>query len=415
MPDKSLESLLASRPAGRWRRLLPYLALLATVLLLLSWRSGSRDSAPTSRYLTEKITQGDLRAVVTATGTLEPIHQVTVGSELSGLVAAVLVTENDRVLKGQPLVLLDTAKLAEQTDRSRAALATAEAQLRQAEATVTETAASLHRLEELARRSEGLLVAAADLDSARATATRAAAARDSARAAVAEAESAVRMNEKELVKGTIRSPIDGIVLSRSIEPGQTVAASLQAPVLFTLAEDLRSMKLEVGVSEADVAKVASDQQASFSVDAWPGELFAATVKKVQYGSKVVENVVTYQAELEVANADLRLRPGMTATADIGVAERREVLLVPNAALRFRPPAVVTPPKKTSFSLLPRPPGLDKGAAQATSAGERVFVLRHQQVVEVAVKKGLTDGKMTEISAAEIRPGDEVVLEILGGE
>lgn len=408
----SLEALLQQSRPGALRRALPWLALLGVLLLAFAWRGSFTRQQRTTTYLTHTLNTGDLSALVTATGSLEPTHQVTVGSELSGLVAEVLVTENDSVKKGQPLALLDTVKLEEQIERTRAARDTARAQVSQAEATVKETASNLRRLEQLSLRSEGSLVAVADLDTVRAQAERAEAALASARAGLAEAESALRVNQQELVKATIRSPIDGIVLSRNIEPGQTVAASLQAPVLFTLAEDLRAMRLEVGVAEADVAKVAAGQLATFTVDAWPGESFTARVSKVQYGSKVVENVVTYATELEVDNTDLRLRPGMTATAELQVAERHGVLLVPNAALRFSPPAQAVA-KKTSFSLLPRPPGVDKAPA-APREGDRVFVLKDGQPVEVAVEAGLSDGKSTEISADGLRVGDQILLEIEEG-
>lgn len=411
-PGGELAALLKSSQPGFWRRALPWLALLAALLLALTWRATSVRQEKTTTYLTHNLAAGDLSALVTATGSLEPTHQVTVGSELSGLVAEVLVAENDVVAQGQVLVRLDTVKLEEQIQRTRAARDTARAQVSQAEATVREMASNLRRLEQLSLRSEGSLVAVADLDTARAQSERAEASLASARAGLAEAESALRVNQQELVKATIRSPIDGIVLSRNIEPGQTVAASLQAPVLFTLAEDLRAMRLEVGVAEADVAKVAAGQLATFTVDAWPGESFTARVEKVQYGSKVIENVVTYATELQVDNNDLRLRPGMTATAELQVAERRGVLLVPNAALRFSPPTQVVA-KKTSFSLLPRPPGVDKAATPAT-AGDRVFVLKDGQPVEVAVEAGLTDGKSTEISGEGLSVGDLILLEIEEG-
>jgi len=406
--QQGLEALLASQKRGPLRRWLPWLAGLA-VLLFAVWRFSGQSAVETSSYVTQPLERGDLVAIVTATGNLEPTHQVTVGSELSGVVDQVLVEENDQVQKGQILAVLDTSKLAEQTERTRAALNTARAQVQQTEATVTETRANLHRLEELLRRSEGLLVSQADLDASRAQAARAEAALASMRAAQAEAESALRANETDLVKGVIRSPIDGLVLERNIEPGQTVAASFQAPILFTLAENLRTMKLEVGVAEADVAKVASDNRASFTVDAWPGQSFEARVIKVKFGSKVVENVVTYGAELEVDNSDLRLRPGMTATADIRVAERHDVLLAPNAALRFAPPEVAK--KSKGFSMMPRPP---VQARTVTSDTPRLFVLRNQQPVEVAVTTGLSDGKKTEVVGEGLKPGDAVILEMTEG-
>jgi HlyD family secretion protein len=201
------------------------------------------------------------------------------------------------------------------------------------------------------------------------------------------------------------------VLERRIEPGQTVAASFQAPVLFTIGQDLSRMDLTVYVSEADVGQVEAGQTASFTVDAWPESVFEAVVRKVSFGSQTVENVVSYEAELEVGNEDLKLRPGMTATASIQVAERRDALVVSNAALRFRPPA----PKKSSFrfSILPTPP--DLGRSDAGADDTAVHVLRDGVLTRVAVEAGLSDGQWTEVIGPDLGEGDEVVVEILEDE
>lgn len=416
MPDTSptpteLDRLIEQSPHRR--RWLWALVLLAVAALLLIPVLRNRSASDEARFRTEPVRRADLAAVVSATGNLEPTNQVDVGSELSGTIAEVLVDANDSVTAGQVLARLDTTKIEQQTEQSRGALRVARAQLSQAKATRVETAADLDRYEEVARLSGGKVPSKTELDAARASKLRAEAAVESAEAAVAEAEAKLRANQYDLGKSVIRSPIDGIVLDREIEPGQTVAASFQAPVLFTIAQDLKRMDLTVNVSEADVGSVRAGQSATFTVDAWPDKDFQATVKKVLFGSKTVENVVSYEAELEVPNDDLSLRPGMTATADIRVAERQGVLVVPNGALRFTPPAAPsTSTERSGFSLLPRPPRL--GQRNGNGDGPGIYVLRDGQIEHVPVTTGLTDGKHTEVESPTLAEGDQVVLEMLGG-
>ncbi|WP_374511624.1 efflux RND transporter periplasmic adaptor subunit [Niveibacterium sp.] len=372
------------------------------------------------KFNTVAVKRGDLVVTVTATGKLEPTNQVTVGSELSGTVAQVLVDTNDHVRKGQTLAVLDLSKLRDQTEKARAVLAAARARQEQAQATLVESEATLARQEEVAKLSGGKVPAKSELDTARATAARARADVASARASVAETEAALRTNETDLGKAAIRSPIDGVVLTRKIDPGQTVAASFTAPELFVLAEDLAQMRLKVDVAEADVGKVHDEQPASFTVDAWPDRNYAAKVTKVQYGSTLVENVVSYKTELQVSNADLTLRPGMTATADIRIAERKGVLLVPGAALRFKPSKETAAPESGGLlsSLIPKPPRPPRPAVNAASRSrplvqgseQTLWVLRdgHPQPVKVTV--GLTDGRMVEVSGGGVEDGLEVITE-----
>lgn len=371
-------------------------------------------------FNTAAIKRGDIVVTVTATGKLEPTNQVTVGSELSGTVAQVLVDTNDRVRKGQTLAVLDLSKLRDQTEKARAVLAAARARLEQTQATLVETEATLARQEEVAKLSGGKVPAKSELDTARAAAARARADVASAHASVAETEAALRTNETDLGKAAIRSPIDGVVLTRKIDPGQTVAASFTAPELFVLAEDLAQMRLKVDVAEADVGKVHDGQPATFTVDAWPDRNYAAKVTKVQYGSTLVENVVSYKTELEVSNADLTLRPGMTATADIRIAERKGVLLVPGTALRFKPRTEATAPESGGLlsSLIPKPPRPPRPAANAAShsrplaqgSEQTLWVLRDGVPQPIKVTVGLTDGRIVEVSGAGVQDGLEVITE-----
>lgn len=419
-----LAAVIRAGNAGSKKKTRYVLIALAAVIVLgggfwISRARAAKNQGPA--YATEAVRRGDLGLTITATGNLEPTNEVTVGSELSGTILEVYVDINDRVKKGQPLAKLDTTKVAQQTESSRAALKSAQASVAQAEATVKETAATLARQQELHRVSGGKLPSQSDLDAAEAAATRARANLLSAQASVAQAEAQLRINENDLGKAVIKSPIDGIVLTRSVEPGQTVAASLNAPELFVLAENLEHMKLKVTVAEADIGRVTAGLHSSFTVDAWPNRAYRANVSRVAYGSTTTNNVVTYETDLEVSNDDLSLRPGMTATADINVAEAKGVLLVPATALRFDPASASSAPTtaKKSFvqSLAPMPPrrqGSNKGDANAEKlpiGTGRLWVLRDGQPQAVSVKLGLTDGRYTEVSADGLTEGAPVILRL----
>lgn len=427
-------------PARRWSGWLLAAGLVLALVAGLVWwlRGGGQDK--TLSYRSTPAVTGHLRVGVSATGNLEPINQVDVGSELSGTVEAVLVDDNDRVRKGQVLARLDTAKLQDAVAKSEAALAQAQAQVKLAQATTAEARASLARLRQVAQLSGGKVPAATEITTAEATLARAEATEASMQAAVQQAVAALRSDRTNLGKAQIRSPIDGVVLARKVEPGQTVAASLQVATLFTLAENLAQMQLKVNVDEADVGQVKAGQTASFSVDAYPDRRYPARIQRVGLGSTTTNNVVSYATLLEVDNADLTLRPGMTATADITTLVRENVLLVPNAALRWSPPAAAgaasgsaagggggasggAPRSSLVGSLMPRPPGAgarpgnagngaNGGAGKAArSAQQTVWVLGadgHPQAVPVTV--GATDGKLTQIVSGALQAGQAVVTD-----
>ncbi len=375
------------------------------------WQQKQQHAAAPS-YVTEPASIGNLTLNVTANGTLQPTRSVNIGSELSGTVRRVLVDVNDRVKNGQVLVELDTAKLGDQVTRSRAAVASAVAQLALSTATVKEAQANLARLEEVSRLSGGKVPSASELDSARATLDRAVATEASARASLDSARATLATDETNLSKASIRSPIDGVVLTRTVDPGNAVAASLQAVTLFTIAEDLSKLQLKVNVDEADVGRVKVGQKASFTVSAFPARRFPATITTVSYGSTITDNVVTYVTQMDVANTDLSLRPGMTATSTITAVERKNVLLVPNTALRFSPPVAATDTPKASGGFMskmmpsmPRPRKTASGGAV-----KRVWVLRDGAPVEVSVTPGISDGRMTEITDGDLKEGMAVITE-----
>ena len=428
-PASHLPAWLAGDTRPRWRQPRTWLlagGVLALVAAALLWlRQGAAPPPP--RYVTEPVSRGDLALTVTANGTLQPTRSVSIGSELSGTVARVLVDVNDRVRKGQLLVELDTAKLAAQLTKSDAALNNARAALAQAQATVTEARAALKRLQEVQRLSAGQLPAATELDAAQAALDRAVANEAAARASVTEAQATLTTDRTNLDKAAIRAPIDGVILTRAVEPGQAVAASLQAVTLFTLAEDLARMKLSVNVDEADVGQVQAGQRARFSVSAWPTRQYPATITRVAYGSTTTDNVVTYTTQLDVDNPDLTLRPGMTATAQIAATERKGVLLVPNTAFSYSPVSDTAAGgggggggSGIVSALMPRPPGGNAPKKSATSgAGKaggsrQVWVLKEGRPVALPVQAGLSNGRLTEVSGPGLAEGLPVITDQQSG-
>lgn len=416
--DIAIESLLGSDATRPWWRRPALWAVVAALIALVAgallWQD-KRTAEAQPRYVTEPVMRGRLVVTVTANGTLVPTNKVDIGSELSGTVARVLVDVNDLVKKGQLLAELDTSKLSDQVMRSRAGLDVALAKVKQAQATVREATGNLQRLEEVARLSGGRVPSQAELASAQATLARGEADASGAQSGVADARAALSADETSLRKASIRSPINGVVLSRSVDPGNAVAASLQAVTLFTIAEDLAQMKLQVNVDEADVGQVSQGQKATFSVSAYPNRNYPATTTRVYYGSTITNNVVTYVAELQVDNKDLTLRPGMTATAMIVAAERDNALLVPNAALRFTPQAAAAGAAASGAGivsrLLPRmAPQRQRHAGTQAAAARQLWVLQGSEAVPIMVTPGATDGRMTEVTSDNLKEGMAVITE-----
>jgi HlyD family secretion protein len=405
----------SGRRRRHWVRWAAATALLVVVAIGgYLWLSGGGEERVT--YVTSEVTKGNLTVTVTATGNLKAINQVDVGSEISGIIKTVHVDVNQTVKAGQPLARLDPDKLEAQVLLTRAALAAAKARVAEAEATVSERKGQLERIKSLAKqkwRSDQ------DLDIAQAAYLRAVAALAVVKALVQEAMARLRTDETNLRKAIIRAPVDGVVLERKVEPGQTVAASFQAPVLFVLAEDLRKMELRVDVDEADVGKVKTGLAAVFTVDAYPQRRFRARITRVNYASKVNQGVVSYETLLQVDNSDLSLRPGMTATAEITAQTYTGVTTVPNAALRFTPQSGTAATRRGGVlgALVPRRPrtGQQK-PKQVTRTGTNrtVYILVDGSPKAVSVTIGATDGKRTIIRGGEISPGVRVIVEARRG-
>jgi HlyD family secretion protein len=370
------------------------------------WYAVSSGNGNTISYDTAPVARQTIVVKVQATGNVQPTTEVDVSSERSGVIRTVNVDANSIVRKGDVLAELDAERLEAQLTRLEAALAAAEARLADAKATGAEKQVALARAERLSRQG---ISAAQDLDTARASGARAAAAVLAAEADIDVAKADIVMQRTDIEKTRILSPVNGIVLKRSAEPGQTVASSFQAPVLFTLAEDLTRMQLEANVDEADIGQVKTEQKAAFTVDAYPGQSFPAVIDTIEYSPKVTDNVVTYKAVLTVDNSGMLLRPGMTATAQIVTQEVRDALAVPNAALRYAPPRVE---KQQGWSVtnlfIPRMPRGERQTAPAANGERTLYVLENGAPKRVTVKTGVTDGRMTEIVSGDLAEGAEVI-------
>lgn len=437
--QSDIDEFLGGKAEPKWKRYVKWSVIGVVVLLLVfalwSWFNPETEAG----YATQPVRQGDLTVTVSATGKLAPTNQVQVGSELSGLVTEVLVDVNDRVAQGQPVAVLDTERLDDTITQSEAALAANQAAVAQAQATLDEARAQLSRLQEVSRLSGGRVPAKTEMEQQQAAVARAVAGVRTANANVVSARAALSSNVTQRTKAIIRSPVAGVVLSRQIEPGQTVAASLNTPTLFVIAEDLSAMKLEVAIDEADVGSVKDGQDATFTVDAFPGRTFPARITRVDLGSNLsaqttnsssstsstssTGQVVSYGAELSVDNPELQLRPGMTATAEIVTSRKERVLLVPNAALRFTPTAAgadaqakggvtgaLVPRRGRRGNRPERTATLDRGATQT------VYILNAAgEPQAVRVTTGDTNGQMTEVTGGDLKPGAKVITGQLSGE
>ena len=355
-------------------------------------------------YRTAAVQRGDLRITVTATGTVEPTNLVDVSSELSGTLKSVLVDFNDTVAQGQPLAELDTTKLEAALAVAKATVASAQAQVSSAETTLAETKEDYESTVALDERG---VTSHSTLLSKRAAYYRAQSQLKVASANLDLAKAQMQEVEADLDKACICSPIAGVVLDREADKGQIVASSLSAPVLFTIAEDLAKMDVQVAVDEADIGKVTEGKSATFTVEAYDEREFPATIRSVRYASETVDGVVSYTAILSVQNDDLALRPGMTATAEILVTEVKDALSVPNAALRYAPPVVSEDEGGGSGLLgmiMPRPPSNETPRTD----GKSVWVLKDGAPVEVPVTTGDSDGTRTQIVEGALAAGDLVI-------
>jgi HlyD family secretion protein len=407
--------------ARRRKRRWPLAAALLVLGAAGAYYAFTPSSTPQVSYRTVPAERGSLTVLVSATGTLAPLTQVDVSTELSGVVRSVAVDENQRVSTGDVLAVLDTSRIEAQIERAEANVAAAAARVLDAEVTLTETRAALARAEQLASRG---MVADQALETSKAAFDRADSAVAIARANQDIAEAELKLQQADLDKSTIYAPIDGIVLTRSVNPGQTVSASTQAPILFVIAENLERMELKAAIDEADIGQVAEGQTARFTVDAFPTRRFDAEISDIAYASVVTEGVVTYEARLAVTNDELLLRPGMTATVDIVTREAGDALLVPASAFRFSP--AVAEERASGFGLqaLFSPPrmGMGRGgrggggrggergqAREAADPAQRtLYVMENGAPQATRVTTGSSDGDRIEIVDG-LEDGAEIVV------
>jgi len=434
------------RPNPWWRKGWVLLIAVTALGAIGYFVFGDRNGDSELSFETAKVDRGRIIAKVTATGTLSPLVTVQVGSQVSGRILALYVDFNSPVKKGEVIARIDPQFFQAEVQQAKANLSAARGNLTKAKAQAKDSQLQYERAEALAKQN---LVAQADLDTAKATSEGAQATVIASEGAVEQARASLNQAEINLAYTTIVSPTDGMVISRNVDVGQTVAASLQAPTLFSIAEDLRKMQVDSSVAEADVGKLSSGMEASFFVDAYPSERFTGTIRQIRNAPQTIQNVVTYDAVLDVSNPDMKLKPGMTANITFITSERDDVLRVPNSALRFRPPPEML--ESLSKGSGGRGGGDDAraqtgdargggggaagGGRRGGGGGERgqggsgargtdgmpaapdrktIWVLREGKPVPVTFKAGVSDGSLTEVAEGELSPGDQVITGVSGG-
>lgn len=359
------------------------------------------------QYKTTPLERGNLRANVTATGTLSAVVTVEVGSQVSGRLSEVLVDFGSQVTKGQVLARIDPESLNAAAARDGASLAIARGNLSRARANLAGAELRRDRAKGLVDQGVGNR---SDLEDAQIALEASRADVQVAKGQVEQANANLKQSKINLNNAVIYSPVDGVVISRAIDAGQTVAASLQAPKLFTIAGDLRKMQVDTNVAEADVGKLKAGMTALFTVDAFPGETFKGIIRQIRDEAQTVQNVVTYNAVIDVENPKLLLKPGMTANVRFVYAERDNVLRVSNASLRFRPPAGALPSASTAWRQRP-PGGQHSEGAERYAPPKIVWILKDGKPHRVRVKLGVSDGSFTEITEGDLHEGDAVISEI----
>ena len=373
--------------------------VIISVITLLSIAAGLffyfKANGKNAAYKTEKVSRGEIKSEVTATGTVEAVTTVSVGTQVSGTIKYLYADFNSPVKKGQLLAQIDPATVQAQVDQARANLFSARANMEKAAVAVIDARRTYERSKELFAQN---FIARSDLDTAETNLHSAEAQQKVTQAQVGQAQASLKIAETNLQYTNIISPVNGTVISRSVDVGQTVAASFQTPTLFSIAQDLTKMQIKTSVDEADIGKVQTGQDVSFTVDAYPDTVFNGKVSEVRNAPTTVSNVVTYDVIIKVDNPQLRLKPGMTANVSITTEIRHDVLRVPNAALRFKP-AVAAEKSEASQE-------------RHRIKGTKVWILEKEQPRPVQVTLGISDGNYTEISTGDLRAGQNVITDNL---
>lgn len=375
-----------------------YLLIGGITLLIISggWFWVKSSASTKTEYLTALAEIKELTTTVSATGNLEPTNTIDVGIEVSGTITDVLVDYNDHVKAGQLLARLDTTKLMSQVTSSKASLLRYKANISAAKASLSNAQNEYERIHKMYKETGGNYPSKKEVDEAGNALLSAKAGLEAAIAQAAQANAELEAYQDNLRKAIVVSPVEGIILERKVEPGQTVVASMQTPVLFKMAKSLDTMKVLVSVDEADIGEVKENQKVTFNVDAYPNEQFKGIITQLRLNSQMVNGVVTYDAVVEVPNSDLKLRPGMTATAQIITGVLANTLVVPNAALRFTPPK--SKEEKTDSS------------QETSKLNEKsVWILKEKKPSSISVKVGKSDGISTAITSPNLKAGDKVII------
>ena len=410
-----------------------FVLILAGGFLFSGWigQNGSNQ-----KFRTVKVERGEISSIVTATGTINPVVTVLVGSQVSGTIKALYADFNSRVKEGEVIAQIDPAIFEAQVEQAKANVATALANLSNAQANLQNIQANLVKAEVAVSDAKRTLdrnmqlmkmnaVAQASLDTTQANYDSAVAQREatkaqlevaksqieSAKAQVDHSKAALKLAETNLRYTTIRSPVNGTVISRNVDVGQTVAASLQAPTLFTIAKDLTQMQVDTNFSEADIGRIEKEQEATFNVDAYPERTFRGRVSEIRNAPLTVQNVVTYDVVIQVNNKDLKLKPGMTANVSIVVAHREGILKIPNAALRFRPEFAKTEGTGEKRRETSQSTGQRLVKREEEGKPGRVWVLSPEgKPVPMSIALGITNGTFSEILAGDLKEGKELIVE-----
>ncbi|MCX5833331.1 MAG: efflux RND transporter periplasmic adaptor subunit [Deltaproteobacteria bacterium] len=370
----------------KWIIGIPLIITILAVGTYLYLKNG--ENVPNFR--TQKVARGDIRAAVMSTGTMNAVVTVLVGTQVSGTIKTLYVDFNSPVKKGQILAQIDPATFQAQVEQARANLLLAKANVEKSEAALVDSKRTMERNKTLFARN---LIARSDFDTSETNYQSAAAQISASKAQVAQAKAALDFVETNLKYTKIVSPVDGTVISRNVDVGQTVAASFQTPTLFNIAQNLMEMQIDTSVDEADIGKIKVDQPVEFTVDSYPDTTFKGKVSEVRNAPITVQNVVTYDVVVKVDNPELKLKPGMTANVSIILADKKGVLRVPNAALRFRP--------------------AEKVKEAPDQKGPGVWVLEDKKPKRINVATGISDGSFTEILSGDLKEGDEVIIESTG--
>jgi HlyD family secretion protein len=394
-----------------------YLIILA-VVLLISGIAGFfyLKRTPEVSYKTVRIERGTIISTVAATGNLSAVTTVQVGTQVSGTIQKLYVDYNSRVKKGQAIAEIDPSLFNASIEQSQGNFLSAEANLQKAKVTLTDAERTVNRNKKLL--SDGI-ISQSDYDVAETAWQSARTSVKAAEGSVTQTRGSLMQSKTNLHYSVIRSPVDGVIISRAIDVGQTVAASFQTPTLFTIAQDLTKMQIEVSVDEADISRIQPDQMTSFTVDSYPEQSFRGKVVQIRNAPIINQNVVTYITVVNVDNTDLKLKPGMTANVSIEVARKEDVLKLSPAALRFKPKSKVEEPKEKRQAGAPSPgAGRDAGGkpgGRKGISGQQVYILKEDKPLAVPVKTGIANNSAIELVESTLKEGDEVIIEQVGGD